>query len=283
MRNTNQNDKYNLLIQFGLLMQPLEEIGSADKPVSLDEIRVAISKLYGGEKDWRKSVKKFTQTAPDLIYNLENVAIGGIPFDVCRTLSNQLKRMTLQGDPGLFADPIFFQQFIAGELSGARKKLYELIDTIPIDWEAEIFEANTPFTAYLKIKQAIVPARRRLYYFDRYLKKEFFDLFLDYVDRNVKVRLVTTEGENSSRKKYGVAAVKEVSHLVAHEFIDYQLIEASYRLFHDRNLLVDNQNFSLGPGIDKAGVYLTNFNPADSSPEALAQLETIIANGVVVS
>ena len=129
-----------------------------------------------------------------------------------------------------------------------------------------------------RIKEALVSVRERLHYFDRYLKMDFFPLFLQSVDRNVSIRLVTTTGN----AQYGVAAVTAVSRLAAQEFSDFQLIEVAPANLHDRNLRVDNEIFSLGPGVDRAGMCLTNFGPSENSMEAHNEFDRIIAGGRVV-
>jgi hypothetical protein len=137
-----------------------------------------------------------------------------------------------------------------------------------------MFEANTPFTSYLRIREATAIVRSRLHYFDRYLNPAFFELFLGGIPRDAQVRLITT-----SR---GIKSVDAVSQLARREFPDYQLIEADAGYFHDRNLRVDDHVFSLGPGIDRAGVSLTNFGPAEDSSRAHAELDKLIAIGTVV-
>ena len=142
-----------------------------------------------------------------------------------------------------------------------------------------VFEANTPFTSYLRISESIELARQRLHYFDRYLKPEFYKLFLDVLDNRVSIRLVTTAGD----ARYGVAAVSAVSRLAQTQFADYALVEVDPSVLHDRNLRVDDQIFTLGPGVDRAGMALTNFGPTDCSEDAHNELDQIIASGRVVT
>jgi hypothetical protein len=153
-------------------------------------------------------------------------------------------------------------------------EMFRRLSHVPVDWQPEIFAANTPFTAYLRIRQAIVTATRRLAYFDRYLKPEFYTLFLSEVRRSLTVTLVTTA--------QGIRDVAAVSALAAREFTSYQLVEVDPSAMHDRNLIVDDQVFSLGPGIDRAGVALTNFGPSDSSQRARDEFDAIIAGGIAI-
>jgi len=142
-----------------------------------------------------------------------------------------------------------------------------------------VFEANTPFTSYVRIKESLVSVKQRLHYCDRYLKPDFFTLFLASVEKTVSIRLVTTAGN----AQYGVASVTAMSNLARQEFADFQLIEVAPTDLHDRNLRVHDQIFTLGPGVDRAGMALTNFGPSDSSPEAHNEFDRIIASGRVVS
>ena len=156
----------------------------------------------------------------------------------------------------------------------AQSQLLDLVERVPAAWEPEIFAANTPFTAYLRLREAIAQVRSRIHYFDRYLGPEFFDLFLADLDRQIQIRLVTT--------KLGVERVLAVSRLARAEFSDYQLVQATPGDFHDRNLIVDDRVFSLGPGAERAGAQLTNFGPADSSPAAHSALTSVLQAGTPV-
>ena len=181
-------------------------------------------------------------------------------------------------DPVLQSDLNKIRGRIEDEVKNAREKFLEYIDRIPIEWEPVVFEANTPFTSYLRIKESIHSVRQRLHYFDRYLKPDFFELFLASVDRTVETRLVTTAGD----KRYGVASVIAISKLARQEFANFKLIEVAPTVLHDRNLRVDDQIFNLGPGVDRAGMALTNFGLSDSSKEAHRQFDQIISKGHAV-
>jgi len=166
----------------------------------------------------------------------------------------------------------------ANEVSRLKDDFSHCLAEVPVDWEPEIFPANTPFTAYLKIKDAVSSTTRRLHYFDRYLRPDFFDLFLRDLPRTIELRLVTTRGNGT----YGTTAVSAVSAVARREFRDYQLIEVNPTDLHDRNVVVDDAVFSLGPGVDRAGLALTNFGPSDTSASAQTEFARIIGSGVVV-
>jgi hypothetical protein len=170
------------------------------------------------------------------------------------------------------------QTACTNEVDRMKQDFYDCLSEIPVEWEPEIFAANTPFTAYMKIKDVILTASSKMYYFDRYLRADFFDLFLRNIDRNIEIRLVTTRGNG----QFGTSGVRAVSEIARQEFHDYQLIEVKPGELHDRNLIVDSTVFSLGPGVDRAGFALTNFGPSDSSAMAQAEFARIIGVGTIV-
>jgi hypothetical protein len=258
-------------------MQPLEELAKGTQGKTISQCQIALAKSQTGERAWRQRVAEFTSFAPDLHFRNEYNEIAHVP----ERFQGDLKRL-IESDS--FRTAPEERWYLIDELVELwRKRFLEYVDRVPIEWEPEVFAANTPFSSYLRIKEALVSVKRRLHYFDRYLKPDFFDLFLAGVETTIEIRLVTTQGKGDARQGYGVAAVGAVSKIAAREFKDYQLIEVSPADIHDRNLRVDDQIFNLGTGVDKAGMALTNFGPSDSTPHAHAQFDSIIAGGTVVS
>ena len=279
MKNLKAQQKSELIYEFAILMQPFEELARAGQPPSVDKYRIAIAKVQAGDSAWRKQVRKFTTFASDLIFNKEFQDISHVPEQCWGALNNIINDRILKNDPNQL------KERVEQEVANAQERFFEYIDRIPIEWEPVVFEANTPFTSYLRIKESIVSVKQRLHYFDRYLKPDFFTLFLASVENTVSIRLVTTAGN----ARYGVASVAAVSNLAQQQFDDYQLIEVSHENLHDRILRVDDrilrvddQIFSLGPGVDRAGMALTNFGPSDRSENAHNEFDRIIANGRVV-
>lgn len=264
--------KNQLIYEFGILIQPLEAIAKASDTPSVGEYRIAVAKVRSGDATWQQTVRAFTTFAPDIFFNQEFQDISHVPERCWQRINGLLN------DESLENDLVLLQERFAKQVEASKATFFELIEHIPIEWQPVVFQANTPFTSYLKIKEAFAAVKNRLDYFDRYLKPEFFPLFLASVDRSVAIRLITTAGNPS----YGVAAVAAVSRLAAHEFSSFQLIEVTPTDLHDRNLRVDEQNFTLGQGVDRAGMALTNFGPSDSTEDAHRALDRIISNGRVV-
>ena len=209
---------------------------------------------------------------PDVFLNTEFQKTSHVVERFLREISTMIERAAKSNEVAKL------QLACATEVSRLKEDFYKFLAEIPVDWEPEIFPANTPFTAYLKLKDAVSSATRRLHYFDRYLQPAFFDLFLRDLPRTIEVRLVTTRGNRT----YGTEGVRAVSDVTRREFLDYKLIEVNSKNLHDRNLVVDEAVFSLGPGVDRAGLALTNFGPSDASTTAQTEFARIMGNGVVV-
>lgn len=273
MKNLKAFQKSQLIYEFGILIQPFEQLARLSGTPTLNDYRIAIAKVQSGDGAWRQKVKEFTTFALDIFFSQEHQDISHVPERCWGELKRVINDQTLQNEPGKVKEA--FDKVV----ENARKRFFEYIERVPIEWEPVVFEANTPYTSYLRIKESFVSVERRLHYFDRYLKPEFFVLFLATIARDIQIKLVTTQGNST----YGVASVLPVSRLASQEFSDYQLIQVTPNDLHDRNLRVDNNIFSLGPGVDRAGMALTNFGPADNSAEAHKVFDNIIADGRIVS
>lgn len=268
MRNRKAAERDQLIYEFGILLAPLGDLCRDGAPATPAAFRVALAKIQAGDSAWRSTVRSFTTFAPDIVFNHEYQDISHVPERLWSRVKSYLE------DPNLLADPSAMKERVCRDLTAARESFFTLVERVPVEWEPVTFDANTPFTSYLRIRDAFALVRRRVHYFDRYLKPDFFSLFLQNVPRSSEVRLVTTAS--------GVNAVRALSELARQEFADYRLLEIEPAAMHDRNLRIDGQVFSLGPGVDRAGTALTNFGPGDSTATSHAMFDDLIARSRVV-
>lgn len=272
MANLKAQEKSRLAYEFGHLVSPFEDLVNYSVPPPVGDYRVAVAKVQAGLPAFEESLLGFSTFANDVVFIAESLKIRVLLRQHLISITDDLINARLDDDlselQSLYED--LFGQF--------RSSFFELLDQFPIEWEPEIFAANTPFTAYIRVKEAVSSARKRMHYFDSYLKPEFFQQFLADLSRSIEIRLITTPGN----KGYGVKSIEYVSNVFAVEFSDYQLIEVAPKTIHDRNLRIDDIIFSLGPGIDRAGFALTNFGPTDSSNKAHQEFDEIMKNGTVV-
>ena len=268
MPNLKAAQRQQLIYDFGILVQPFEDLARNSSPPSITDYRIAIAKVQSGDPAWRKQVREFTTLASDILLNQEFQRLSHVPERFWTKLAPALNNPISQEHPEKLHAP--FQKHVAD----LRNDFFGCLNQVPVEWEPVIFQANTPFTAYLGIKEVFAVINERVHYFDRYLKSDFFDLFLRTVNRDVSIRLVTTAS--------GVRSVSAISGLACQEFSDYQLVEVEHTKMHDRNLRVDDKIFSLGPGADRAGMALTNFGPSDNSAAVHTAFDQIIADGHIV-
>lgn len=270
--NEKARQRNELIMELGILIQPMVDLVGAGAAPTLSQYRIACAKIQSGDAGWRTSVKKLTSWAPDIIMGTQ---LNRTSHVVERFLTNVNSRIS---EAAKSNDTDGLQSGCAIEVDRMKEDFYDCLSEIPVEWEPEIFAANTPFTAYIKIKDAISTASSRMHYSDRYLRADFFDLFLRDIGRSIELRLVTTRGNG----QYGTSGVRAVSEIARKEFHDYQLIEVNRSELHDRNLIVDTTVFSLGPGVDRAGFDLTNFAPSESSAMAQAEFVRIVGAGTIV-
>ncbi|MFC1552487.1 hypothetical protein ACFL6P_07985 [Candidatus Latescibacterota bacterium] len=272
MINQKAQQREQLIMEFGILIQPFVDLTAKSSPPEISDYRIARAKVQAGDSQWRLIAKDYCTFADDVFMHEEYQKISHVNERFISFISPHIDG--LKGSRTLAS----LQSLCESALSKLRENFIKYISEVSVNWEPEIFAANTPFTAYLRIKDSLSSVNERLHYFDRYLKVEFYEIFLRNIDRNIEIRLVTTSGNSN----YGVSSVRAVSDIVKQEFTNYQLIEVSPNDLHDRNLRVDDSVFNLGPGIDRAGIALTNFNPADNSTEALVAFDAIIGTGNII-
>lgn len=259
-----------LILYLGRLLAPIYEMVERATPPSTAEYRVAVATFSIDLNRWHEEVRAFT--------TIDGIWFGQEFDEIIRPYHN-LCHGHLAGLARSPADVASKQTALRQILNVVQDETLAAIDNVPIEWESRLLEAKTPFTVHLHIRDAILAAKTRVHYVDRYLNADFFPLYLRELPRSVQVRLLTTRGSAD----YGVTNVRAVSVLAAAEFSDYQLLESSPNQLHDRNLRVDDRNFHLGPSITAAGTHPTNFSVGDSTPAGHAVLDALLATGVVVT
>ena len=152
-------------MEFGILIQPFDDLNHKSSLPSIDEYRIAMAKVHAGETEWRKSIKEFTTFSGDIKFHSEYRKIANVP----ENLRNKLNRFIDQFD--FNKDPEFAHSRLKEIYNKAKNEFFNFLEKVPFKWEPIIFEANTPFTSYLRIKESISLIRYRFHYFDRYLKE----------------------------------------------------------------------------------------------------------------
>lgn len=267
-RNMNVKDKprekYELIKNFALLIKPLEDSAKRQPIPDIESYKIAVGQVNNDIEKFMRMVQKFV-VFPNANYNNEYGDIYTVYLSFNSKYRNKLKVTKLE-------NPKEFQDEFKEDLVKFDSSFYQIIDSIPIDWHLRHFEEKTPFTAHLGILDCISEARSSLVYIDRYLKPNFFKLYLRDLDRSISIRLLTT--------KISVADILDVSELCRQEFSDYKLIKFDPKDYHDRTLRVDNKVFNIGSGICEAGIKSTTFGPGPNTLEYNNEIDDLITNGI---
>jgi hypothetical protein len=264
------SERSTLILQLGRLLAPIHNLAEKPTPPTSTEYQVAAAKFKPDLDRWRAEAHQFTIVG-DVTFGHELDDIIRGPRDIFGSLA------TLARDAR--TEPEAKQSKLQTILKQCEKATITAIDQVPIEWAPRLLEEQTPFNTYLKIRDAIGTARKRIHYFDRYLDSDFYSLYLRDIDPSLEIRLITTKGN----RNYGVISVLAVSRLAAQEFPNYQLVECDPSNMHDRNLRIDDTIFFLGTSAKDAGRYPTNFSPSDSTSNGHSILDKILAKGMAVT
>jgi hypothetical protein len=258
-----------LTYRFGLLMYPVVELAQRAQPPKRDEYRIVAAKLRQDLNEFGSQISDYA-TIKGIKFNHEAGQIHSPSLQVEHLLS-QIGSHPEKSDTER-------QVWLKTLLDGYVKQTHEAINSIPIEWEAELFEAKTPFATALALLNVMQTVKTRLHYYDRYLNSDFFHFYLRNIPRAIDVRVVTTPGNAT----YGVQNVEPFARLAAKEFASFALIQCDPKDMHDRNLVVDDTVFSLGASLKDAGIHPTNFSPGDSSLAGRSLLDQVAAGGTVI-
>ncbi len=275
--------KHQLIMDWGRLIAPLDDLVCMVKPPTVPHYHLAFARIETDLRSFHDRIYQFA-TFGDVVITtvalqLESVARPDSGYSPLFPISQRINPLNL--GPGS-APPDLDDLYLTFEaaLADIKARFYTYINMIPVEWEATLYQAKTPFTVYLRIMDAVATAQRRIDYFDRYLKEDFYQLYLRHLDRSIAVRLITTHG--TATKDYGVEAVLTVSDRCRREFADYRLVEVSYKEIHGRMLRIDDQIFNLDSGASDAGKYPTLFSPMPSQPPDHRILDDVLHAGKTV-
>ena len=147
LKNLKAHQRDLLIYEFGILIQPCEELIKKDPLPTIKDYRIAIAKVFAGDRQWRKNVKEFTTFAKDIIFEKESRDTSHVPEALRRKIEKLINR-----PPGRDLGKLRREYFVEFDL--LKEHFFMLINKIPIDWEPVIFEANTPYTSYFRPRKA---------------------------------------------------------------------------------------------------------------------------------
>jgi hypothetical protein len=266
MENDKAAQKSRLKYELGKLLAPIEGLAEKSPLPTAFEYHVIAEQCKPDCERWGASVQAFATLGKLALRDIAHEIVKG-PHNLIYRLHDLTKEIRDDADR---------QQVLRFELEKCREKALAEIDRVPIEWTAQLHAAQSPFSLYHSVKDAIGTAKQRVHYFDRYLTVDFYDLYMRILSPSIQVKLVTTKGKVGD---FGVAAVLTLSQRVFQEFADYQLIECHWDDLHGRYLRIDEKVFDIDSSIGQVSKAPTSFSPTDNTAKAHRILDEIIDKG----
>lgn len=222
MPKNRHEEKEDLLYRLGRLFGPVQDLVARGHDATTDERTRVLARFSAQYKDLIDDFRTFSKSEPGHNYLAQyqqfNIAVAGF--------ANQAAN-----------DP----DGIDGFLNDAVAKAKDVLRSIPIPADSVIFETNTPFTTYAKLKTLCNLARSHITFVDRFLNQSIFYRYLRDIDDSVVVTLI-------GPRRAMTNDFLDVSRLYAQEHgpTMYRLISVPYHDIHDRWLHADDHLYHLG-------------------------------------
>ena len=160
MANEKAQQRVQIILEYGIFIQPFVELERSSGIPNENDYRIACAKVQSGNSKWGELVRQFTHITNDIDMMHESSALWGMNNLFVAELNKLLKKAKET------KDLVNLKTEFIQNMRILRNNFSEYVDQIPVEWEPEIFEANTPFTAYLRIKAAMRIAKKRIHYFN---------------------------------------------------------------------------------------------------------------------
>ncbi len=255
-----------LLFKLGAYVAPIEDLASRPDDFSASDRRRIMARTEGDRHSFGNTASEFMQERP------------GRPYSTLRNkFLNALKRLVL----GAARDDIPPEE-IRVLLNDCVPLMQEAILDVPLEDASGVLEADSPFTAYCRIKDLCSTVAGMLVWTDRYFDASVFHRYLRDVRPAASVTLVTLDPARltSTKDRQRYNDFLDVSRLFAVE-----RGQARYRLvvhpdFHDRWLRCDGQLYALGGSVKDAG-QKSDFaiGRIDPTPPNLQTVDDLVSAG----
>jgi hypothetical protein len=264
--------RFDLTVKLGMILGDVERMVKVPKaPPAFDYYHLA-EILRADLNVWSPAVDEFART--------ESGGVLGFAYQLKKPLE-ELRREVLHLAKTDRACDAGRQTTLAAMLDRCRKELGKQMALVPLHWTPTMYAAQSQLTIYCRMRESLSSATQRVQYFDRYLHRDFFHLYLRDLPRHLEIKLCTTAGR--PREDYGVCSVRLISKRAAAEFTNYELRRSTPAELHDRNLRVDAQIFHLGPSVEDAGRSPMNWTLGDSTPAGHKLLDDILSNATLIT
>lgn len=245
----------DLLIQFGELIAPMEEL-VAHPSKQTAQTRARASAKFTHDRDaFQKALNAFTSGEAGHDYKVEFAQVSG-----------NLNRFTNQ--MALFRDD---PEKLASELTELRQTAANAILAIPCELESEVLEAGSPFTTFMALRSLCETAAEQLIFVDPYMGQGAVRRYFHNIAANVSLTVITKRRGTQEFRDF-----LDVSKLYADER-GPSLYRVMYHAdLHDRYLQSDDAVYHLGGSLKDAGrksdYTVTRIKAAAGTSDAVASL-----------
>lgn len=261
---TRKEQQQDLIYQLGLWLRPVMDVVESPNTYSAEERANIRARAYRDGQAFTQAVHAFCHNVPGHTYVMEHQVIRTEIDNLIGSVNSSL---------------VDAPQSLASCVEHLRPQIVAGIVAVPVSSESSMFEAQTPFTTYCRVKALCETTGSMLIYTDRYLDKTVFHRYLAAVPEQTEITLVTwPRSRHHNKRRYDEFI--DVSHLFAQERGPDKYRLFVEETFHDRWLRCDDQLFHLGGSIKDAGnssVY--TLSKIDSTPDNMKKLNDLIAAG----
>jgi len=264
---TRKEQQQDLIYQLGLWLRPVMDVVESPDTYSAEERANIRARAYRDGQAFSNAVHAFCHDEPGHAYVVEHNVITREIGNLITSINNSL---------------VDAPENLAGRIEHLRPQIVNGIMAVPVSIESGMFETQTPFTTYCRVKALCETTGEILVYTDRFLDMTVFHRYLAAVPEQTEITLVTWP-ESEHRGDHAKRRFKEfidVSRLFAQERgpDKYRLLVEE--TFHDRWLRCDDQLFHLGGSIKDAGASsVYTLSKIDSTPANMKKVNDLIAAG----
>ena len=233
MSESRKEEQAELLIKFGELISPLVEITNYPEQQTAQTRSKAIAKYTHDRDLFNSIIADFCRGESGHSYKVE-----------LQELSGRLNRLTNQM-PQYRDNP----EKLKNELEDVKKTVISSILSIPCDIGAEVLEAGSPFTAFLKIRSLCETSNSELIFIDPYIGPSIVRRYFGCIRESVSVTVVTKMRRGGDE----FDSFLELSKLYSDERGPSKYSLHYHQDLHDRYLKCDDDIFHLGGSIKDAG------------------------------
>lgn len=256
MPRDRHEQKEELLCKLGRLFGPVQDLIARGPDATSDERTRVLARYSAEYEQLITTFREFSTSEPGHDY---------------RAQYNQFHNAVYGFANQAATSPDQIDSFLNVAVATAK----EALRSIPVSADSVIFETNTPFSTYCKLKTLCNLAQTRITFVDRFLDQSVFYRYLRDVGDDVVITLI-------GPRRALTDAFLDVSSLFAHErgSDKYRLVSVPYRGIHDRWLHVDNELYQLGNSTAHAAM-LNDFtiSHVDATPENLSRVTDKITSG----